>query len=327
MSALADPPSGVPPAHCPECPRCGYDQQGAVAFWHADPVAQDAACPLTGTCSECGLVFDWPDLLVPERTQCPGLFEHARGFDARFSAWWRNNLWMLNPHFFWSRVKLHHVVRIGRILLPVYLAVAFFFIERTMLGLCVLLGLFAAGPNLPTNAGPLDDLVTAIAFGSPAGGFTFPYLLEGVWGWESTNESGLLGAMLAIALMWPVLLLVLPQTRAQAKVRLAHVGRAFSYSLWPLLVIFGLTLLGYHIDCLAFTGTFAGAVPIREFASFLVVTAFVGGVIYLAWLPVWWSCAIITGWKVRQGGFVAALLTFTASLAGVAAFISVRMYI
>jgi hypothetical protein len=38
------------------CPICGYDQRGAVAAW-------TDSCPLEGTCSECGHVFEWAALL------------------------------------------------------------------------------------------------------------------------------------------------------------------------------------------------------------------------------------------------------------------------
>lgn len=40
------------------CPRCGYDQRGIIAQW-------TDACPLQGTCTECGLQYEWLDLLKP----------------------------------------------------------------------------------------------------------------------------------------------------------------------------------------------------------------------------------------------------------------------
>jgi hypothetical protein len=317
-------PSSSP--HTPECPRCGYDQQGAVASWHADPAAESAACPLTGTCSECGLVFAWPDLLLLERTQCPGLFEHVRGFDARFSAWWRNTLWMIFPAIFWSRVKLHHIVRPRRILLPIVVAIVLFVLERILLAVFVGIGLFAASPNSPTDSGPLDDLNWYGMNEWPIAGL-FPYFRSTGWGMESTDFGGLLAAIFASALMWPLLLLVLPQTRAQAKIRLAHIQRAFLYSLWPLSIIFTLSILGLLIDALAFTGLVPASVPIRHLAILIIVPAISCGVIYVLWLAVWWSVAINTGWKVHRGWPVAILLSFTSLLAAFSAFVSVRMYI
>lgn len=49
------PPRSAPPI----CPRCGYDQSGIVATWAE-------ACPLRGTCSECGLDFEWRLILRRE---------------------------------------------------------------------------------------------------------------------------------------------------------------------------------------------------------------------------------------------------------------------
>lgn len=36
----------------PRCPRCGYDLGGQVATWRE-------ACPLEGSCPECGATFAW----------------------------------------------------------------------------------------------------------------------------------------------------------------------------------------------------------------------------------------------------------------------------
>lgn len=326
MSAAAADIAPSPSPHTPECPRCGYDQQGAVAAWHADPAAESAACPLTGTCSECGFVFEWPDLLIPERTQCPGLFEHVRGFDARFAAWWRNTLWMIFPAIFWSRVKMHHVVRPRRILLPIAIALVLFLLERIMLAFLVGTALVSSSPRSPISPGPLDELNWYGMNEWHIAGL-FPFFRSTGWGIESTDFGGLLAAIIAAALMWPLLLVVLPQTRAQAKVRLAHVQRAFLYSLWPLVIIFTLSILGLLIDALAFTGLVSASIPIRNLAIIIIVPAIIGGVLYLLWLAAWWSVAMNTGWKVHRGWPVAMLLSFTSLLAATAAFISVRMYI
>lgn len=39
-----------------QCPRCGYDLHGIFVSWRE-------SCPRSGNCSECGLAFDWGDLL------------------------------------------------------------------------------------------------------------------------------------------------------------------------------------------------------------------------------------------------------------------------
>jgi len=47
-------------AHPARCPRCGYDLHGAMAQWPGD------TCPLEGRCTECGLEFEWGDVLAAD---------------------------------------------------------------------------------------------------------------------------------------------------------------------------------------------------------------------------------------------------------------------
>lgn len=51
----------------------GLGRQAPPAF-----SAWTRACPLTATCPECGLTFDWADLLNPSRQRIPWLYEHAK---------------------------------------------------------------------------------------------------------------------------------------------------------------------------------------------------------------------------------------------------------
>ncbi|MCC7390586.1 MAG: hypothetical protein IT431_17690 [Phycisphaerales bacterium] len=92
----------------PDCPRCGYDQTGAVAAW-------TDRCPLRGRCPECGIDFRWRDVLRPE-LDTPRWFVERRWIGRErviFSrmvralrTWW----WVLLPWRFWGRIKLHQPV-------------------------------------------------------------------------------------------------------------------------------------------------------------------------------------------------------------------------
>ena len=42
------------------CPRCGYDLRGALETWKRK-------CPINGVCTECGLKFEWGELLCERR--------------------------------------------------------------------------------------------------------------------------------------------------------------------------------------------------------------------------------------------------------------------
>lgn len=87
------------------CPRCGYDQRGEVLRWRE-------RCPLSGTCSECGLSLDWgevirggswpPDWHVESPTEAVG---------------WRTLrtlAWSLRPGVFWRRVRMEQSGRPAR---------------------------------------------------------------------------------------------------------------------------------------------------------------------------------------------------------------------
>ena len=87
------------------CPRCGYDQAGAVGAWRE-------SCPVEGRCSECGLEILWRDVFVPPRLV--GFVEHAVGR-------WQWVMWGVRtfagvwlPRRFWGRVKLELPLRVGR---------------------------------------------------------------------------------------------------------------------------------------------------------------------------------------------------------------------
>lgn len=99
--------------HTARCPRCGYHLRGVMETWRD-------SCPLDGTCSECGLAFDWA------RVCCPGKFvplwciEYERGP----RAWWGTARRLVLPWVFWSRLQITHPPRLARVLRHV-LAIAF----------------------------------------------------------------------------------------------------------------------------------------------------------------------------------------------------------
>ena len=78
------------------CPLCGYDQRGVIASW-------TDSCPLEGTCSECGHVFQWESLLSTRSRIEMQLFDratHLRGYSFVYTLFliprpWR--LWRIAP--------------------------------------------------------------------------------------------------------------------------------------------------------------------------------------------------------------------------------------
>ncbi|MFN0010341.1 MAG: hypothetical protein ACKVS8_01725 [Phycisphaerales bacterium] len=60
----------APTAAAPRCPACRYDLSGTPPTW-------THACPLRGTCPECGAVFAWSDPFCAAVLAPPWLFEYT----------------------------------------------------------------------------------------------------------------------------------------------------------------------------------------------------------------------------------------------------------
>lgn len=99
------------PEQTVDCPRCGYDQRGTIATW-CD------SCPLSATCTECGLRFLCAEVFHPEKFEplwcvefcAPAPISFLRScfstFARSFVSW-----------HFWSRLKMSHRIRPMRIAL------------------------------------------------------------------------------------------------------------------------------------------------------------------------------------------------------------------
>ena len=117
------------------CPRCGYDQRGAISTW-------SNSCPLEGVCTECGLKFPWCEILKPEKFEPRWCVEYApRLHEVPWAAGktFVRSFW---PWGFWSRLQMSHRVRWLRLatyagLLPVLLLLPTYVIAQTALSLQV----------------------------------------------------------------------------------------------------------------------------------------------------------------------------------------------
>jgi len=90
-----------------QCPRCGYDLRGTVESWKE-------SCPLDGVCTECGLAFEWAELISdkirkPSWSQefCPrrALPHRVATTVARSYLPWK----------FWRELKMSHPIRPSRL--------------------------------------------------------------------------------------------------------------------------------------------------------------------------------------------------------------------
>ena len=81
----------------PACPRCGYDQTGAIAAWGR---IEPACCPLLGICAECGSEFAWGYVISRSRRRVLKHFEVA---EHRLIASFLLTTWRaLQPWSFWK---------------------------------------------------------------------------------------------------------------------------------------------------------------------------------------------------------------------------------
>jgi len=306
----------------PSCPRCGYDQSGEIARWN------DSAAPPTprGTCVECGLNFEWIDVLDPSRRNLPGFFEHSRGFMNFFASAWQTWSWTVLPWRFWSRVQMHHDVRAKR-------------------ALCWVLALWASVSwivALETLAIVLHFRSSTAFFGRPQ-----PLLQPSDWwipawpfvtyndeasNWASglNGDTGMLGwrawpviptiifgtpvgvwtAVLA-NLGFAIMLATLPHTRSAAKLRIAHLMRGAGFGFgWLASAMLLLIVEQFHFGFRVLSGgSLVGSVSYLDllFADYQWVV--------LAWIALWWWSAIKIGYRIERWKTVGIAATVPVALA------------
>ncbi len=221
--------------HDARCPRCGYDLRGVIDTWKE-------SCQLLGVCSECGLEFEWAELLSPRRRPPTWLFEYARGGPQLTRAFFATILAVLNPWFFWKRQRMSFVINWRRIVLLIGIIASVEYL------------LFAASSasisshiwkNYTTRPGTklVPDYEECVVRG-----FVLPFSQRsrvsisrggktmGVWQspwfarlWRTQEDVPKYFVLFVILL--PCVFVVLPVSRRRAKVRWAHIGRIFAYSL------------------------------------------------------------------------------------------------
>lgn len=120
------PKSGTSAIPAARCPRCGYDLTGHIAAWTDH-------CPTQGQCSECGLAFEWANLLNSRLQDLPWLYEHAHHWlsPKTFAA---TAVRALIPWRFWAHVRLHHRVCARRLLLYVVLPLLLTYAASVIIG-------------------------------------------------------------------------------------------------------------------------------------------------------------------------------------------------
>ncbi len=211
------------------CPRCTYDLTGIIDSWHD-------ACPLTGTCSECGLSFTWHDVLRGPLSYPRWSFEHAlpsRRIPAFFSTLSRTLL----PTHLWRGLRLEMHIVPSRL-------IAFILLSTLTLKL---LGVLIFGiPRL------LDILSRARGWGRTPDipsiliALFWPYSEYGIWRQGSVISPWPLVAILTTITLPFTFFLILISLR-RAKVSPRHLARVQAYSLAILVWTVGMWTLLHTI--------------------------------------------------------------------------------
>ncbi len=301
------------PAH-PICPKCGYDQSGEVATWQSQ-------CPMQGTCPECGLEFEWADVMNPSRVRLRWYSEHALSFFSMLTRSPATLLRLLLPWVFWSSVTVTHHIVLRRLMcwvlmmwVVLHLLMTIPFAYYNWNGIDI--WLYGSARNTYQSHGiPGMLAMLSNTFFSPIV-HVVPTRTEliptfeggGLVYFRSTTRDLVAGfiAVLGYSTLWLIVLLAIPTTRRIAKIRARHIMRAYILSLLPAFVLF---------EILRFGSAYGMVVPVTtsDPASF-------GIIISMLWLIVFWACAVRVGWGVRPAWLLIILGTI-AALLGMLAFL------
>lgn len=324
--------SQLPQNFTPECPRCGYDLSGQAA------VARDQSPrPPTGTCSECGLSFEWRLVLSPGLAGWLWFIESAgkRLTRACLITTWR----ALNPLRFWHDVRLETQVVPPRIARWAITTFGILFLALSLLVLTQAVA-FATVATRTVTWGTIGTPGSRAVFNTPTGiapaninAVTFQSVivaaqqdLSATWNnrrWMPPRGPTTLYWAIGATLMAPLVVLALPHTRARAKVRHTHILRATAYSsCWLVILCLWSIMLRAVELALTIADILRSANPSNLGWGFtmrrLPFSAMTGGFAMLAavliaiWLAVYWSSVLIRGWRMRSEDTLPACLSIFA---------------
>lgn len=273
----------------PTCPRCGYDQSGLVATWRTE-------CPLVGVCPECGLESRWRDVLNPSFQNRRGFVEHADSF-WKFVRWTViTYVWIALPWVFWRRVQMHYRTRPRRLVLFLVMTLAVPWFVSAIAHTSYVLVIDRNGETM--GAG-MSAWHYVNAWSSPLFTHTDARFAGGNrlrWFWQFLPSPWLTGTALGIA--FPLLLIVVAQTRNKHKLRLQHVVRAGIYgAVWfvPLFwfrvyeVAVGLAAaVEYLVMNRGIGNTWVDVLGLYDFVIFVYDHQIAQCVLLLVWQLLWW---------------------------------------
>jgi hypothetical protein len=293
-------------ARC-ECPRCGYDQAGAIAAWGRN---EPAYCPLMGTCSECGLGFEWGNLFSAIEAAQRGIFEHAkqRHTTALIGTLYRS-LW---PNSFWRWIAMEHRIRVRRVIVCLAVCACLVYLAT---------GVLSLGWDLLRAWRPLGTSLVRYSPGRPLATadqrFTFwwHHEVQPYWWCLGPRNSGepavapvIAVSLVAMALM-PLSYLLLPITFRSMRVRRLHLFRITAYGwIWVPLFLWA----GQGLVEQTRSGAWARPFSTRTVS---VEWRYVAAACFL-WQVWWWSAATRYYLKAPRPATISFTLAVVCYLTG-----------
>ena len=302
--------------HTPICPKCGYDQCGEIATW-------ESVCPLDGQCPECGLGFSWRDIFDPVRMELGWNVEHAHSLWEMFKRTPRTLFRLMIPYFYWRAVGVETPIRLWVL---VRWQVVFSLVLHLLVSIPYGIGNWS-GSSVQFY-GSLSELYDQTGWKGLSvpfvNGVGFPWVVlradyannsVNIWfpvfrGSVLASLFGPVFLLMGMVLLWAIVMLAIPVTRRQARLRARHVVRAALISGLAMLFAYQGSRLAEGIDEWTRVGFTINNIYQGLFGA-VVMPALV------LWLMVFWWFAVITGWKVRPCKGIIVLGTIASLLGGV----------
>ncbi len=271
----------------PNCPRCGYDLSVTVEQWPSD------RCPLTDTCTECGLTVEWRKVLGDEHIP-KWMIEHS---PRRVRTWLSAVLVPLVPWKAMREADMAHTVRPLPLALCVLALVVLHYFTIAG-GLIAAEGFGYGWSDLTLN----DTAESLLWFRDPSSARA---IVPSMWWRDSVDlVTGAHLLMLAMMSVYASCFLLMGETLSKLKVRKQHLVRLWCLGLLPVLGLSALyplvrsgMLILKHADLLPRTLT-----QLSEWfeSQADVPTAFV---VFMLWSLIYWWAACRWYLKIRWAFF------------------------
>ncbi len=329
--------------HVPSCPRCGYDLRGQVATWHVHGAGEEGATsPCEGTCSECGLTVEWRLVMRPELAAVPWFVETAQSRRLRYAGFRTGLRAAVMPWRFWQRVRLETVQNVPQrmlwlliwlLILPIVAFVV------SIMGYSALQAYFFTARQVWNGTTWVAQANVSFTFADVLAHWQIQAGIIGQRPAEVWNELQRLalrsflvtGGVVGLVGM-PLMMLALPFSRAQSKVRMAHVWRAAVYGAAPVPLV--LLLLALSTTAAVLAAPLGGAVSRIMTTPAVYMWRWITRpqsddvwlyLVLATWFLVWWGCAFKIGFRMKDWWAVLAATFVPVAVAAVLGSALLRM--